>query len=86
MNRGSQVLAADVGNNSGLIALATILAMHRIAVDPDQLRHALGHFDACSPDDLLRVAKRQDGVRAKVVTAAFDRLARLPGRFVDRAA
>jgi len=64
--------------NSGLIALATILAMHRIAVDPDQLRHALGHFDACSPDDLLRVAKRQDGVRAKVLIATFDRLARLP--------
>ena len=71
-------LAADSDANSGLIALATILAMHRIAVDHDQLRHALGHFDACSPDDLLRIAKRQDGVRAKVVTARFDRLARLP--------
>jgi len=71
-------LAADSDANSGLVALATILAMHRIAVDPDQLRHALGHFDACSPDDLLRIAKRQDGVRAKVVTARFDRLARLP--------
>jgi subfamily B ATP-binding cassette protein HlyB/CyaB len=72
------VSATDAIDNSGLIALATILAMHRIAVDPDQLRHALGHFDACSPDNLLRVAKRQDGVRAKVVRASFDRLARLP--------
>jgi len=78
LSPGSEQWAADVGDNSGLIALATVLAMHRIAVDPDQLRHGLGHFDACSPDDLLRVAKRQDGVRAKVVTAAFDRLVRLP--------
>jgi subfamily B ATP-binding cassette protein HlyB/CyaB len=78
LSPGSEQWAVDVGDNSGLIALATVLAMHRIAVDPDQLRHALGHFEACSPDDLLRVAKRQDGVRAKVVTAAFDRLARLP--------
>ena len=74
----SERSAADSGDNSGLIALATVLAMHRVAVDPDQLRHALGHFDACSPDDLLRVAKRQDGVRAKVVISAFGRLARLP--------
>ena len=78
MSPGSEQWTADVGDNSGLIALATVLAMHRIAVDPDQLRHALGHFDACLPDDLLRVAKRQDGVRAKVVIATFDRLARLP--------
>ena len=78
MSPGSEQWAADVGDNSGLIALATVLAMHRIAVDPDQLRHALGHFDACSPDDLLRIAKRQEGVRAKLVIATFDRLARLP--------
>lgn len=71
-------LAADSDANSGLIALATILAVHRIAVDPDQLRHALGHFEECSADDLLRIAKRQEGVRAKVLTARFDRLARLP--------
>jgi subfamily B ATP-binding cassette protein HlyB/CyaB len=61
--------AAEAGNNGGLIALATILAIRRIAVDPDQLRHGLGHFEACSSDDLLRTAKRHDGVRAKAVTA-----------------
>jgi len=64
--------------NNGLISFATILAMHRIAVDPDQLRHSLGHFDPVGTDDLLRLAKQQEGVRAKAVTVAFDRLDRQP--------
>ncbi|QDZ06426.1 type I secretion system permease/ATPase [Sphingomonas panacisoli] len=68
---------ANAGDD-GIVALATILAMHRIAVDPAQLRHGLGHFDVTSADDLLRLAKRQDGVRAKRLDANFERLSRIP--------
>jgi len=64
--------------DAGLVALATVLAMHRIAVDPDQLRHSLGHHDPVTPGDLLRLAKRTDGVRAKLIIARIDGLAKLP--------
>lgn len=66
------------GADSGVRALATLLAMHKIAVDPLQLRHELGHHDPLLPDDILRLAKRQDGVRARLVRTSFDRLARQP--------
>ena len=36
----------DMGHasdESGLVAFAALLAMHRLAVDPAQLRHGLGH-------------------------------------------
>jgi ATP-binding cassette, subfamily B, bacterial HlyB/CyaB len=66
------------GDESGLIAYATLLAMHRIAVDPAQLRHELGHARAIDADDLKRLAKRQDEVRAKVIRTKFDRLAQTP--------
>ncbi|MBZ9648147.1 type I secretion system permease/ATPase [Sphingobium sp. 3R8] len=62
----------------GLLALATLLAVHKIAVDPSQLRHELGHDDPVSTEDILRLAKRQDGVRARAVQADFAKLARLP--------
>ena len=53
---------------SGLIAISTLLAMHRIAVDPAQLRHELGHSSPVSAQDLLRLANRLDGVTSvKVV-------------------
>ncbi|UYY57422.1 type I secretion system permease/ATPase [Sphingomonas sp. S2-65] len=64
--------------DAGLRVLATLLAIHRIAVDPAQLRHSLGHSEAVKPSDLVRLALGMDGVRAKFVTAGFDRLARLP--------
>ncbi|HJQ17575.1 MAG TPA: type I secretion system permease/ATPase [Allosphingosinicella sp.] len=64
--------------DAGLIAFATLLAVHRIAVDPDQLRHELGHHDDVTPEELLRLAKRQEGVRARVVKADWARLSRLP--------
>jgi len=64
--------------DDGLVAFATILAMHRIAVDPDQLRHSLGHQGDVSISDLLRLARRQDGVRARAVEVRFDRLQRMP--------
>jgi subfamily B ATP-binding cassette protein HlyB/CyaB len=64
--------------NSGLIAFATILAMHRIAVDPSQLRHDLGHGRDVDADDILRIAKREEGVRAKRVLGSWKGLASLP--------
>jgi len=63
--------------DGGLVAFATILAMHRIAIDPDQLRHALGHFDPVTADELLRLAKHQEGVRARRIDTTFEKLARL---------
>lgn len=65
-------------DNSGLIAYATLLAIHRIAVDPAQLRHGLGHSRAIEADDLRRLAKRQDGVRARAIRTSYDRLATTP--------
>lgn len=75
MSEGVQSLAVD---ESGLIAFATLLAIHSIAIDPRALRHELGQWAAVDADDLLRLAKRQAGVRAKRVTGTFERLSRLP--------
>ena len=71
----------DIGHetdDSGLIAYAALLAMHRIAVEPAQLRHSLGHHEAVSSEDLLRLAKRQEDMRAKALRSNFDKLARQP--------
>jgi ATP-binding cassette, subfamily B, bacterial HlyB/CyaB len=65
-------------DDSGLIAYATLLAMNRIAVDPAQLRHSLGHDRDVDADDLRRLAKREDGVRAKTIRTSFDKLDRTP--------
>ncbi|PZO71498.1 MAG: hypothetical protein DI640_14335 [Sphingomonas taxi] len=65
-------------SESGLAAFAVVLAMHRIAVDPDQLRHDLGHERPVTSADLLRLAKRLDGVRARAVSTNFTKLKRLP--------
>jgi subfamily B ATP-binding cassette protein HlyB/CyaB len=54
------------------------LGLHRIAVDPAQLRHALGHQEEVSAADLLRLAKSQEGVRAREVTSSWEKLARTP--------
>lgn len=64
-------------SETGLVAFATVLAMHKLAVDPEQLRHDLGHERPLVSDDILRLAKRQEGVRAKVAAADFARLGRL---------
>jgi subfamily B ATP-binding cassette protein HlyB/CyaB len=63
---------------SGLVLLAAVLAMHRVAADPAQLRHALGHHGPTSPTDLVRLAKAQPGVRARSRQAQWDDLASLP--------
>ncbi|WP_336952367.1 type I secretion system permease/ATPase [Sphingobium aromaticivastans] len=76
MNRG--LGDVSLGVDSGVCALATLLAVHKIAVDPQQLRHELGHHDALTSDAVLRLAKRQDGVRARLVRVNFDRLGRQP--------
>jgi subfamily B ATP-binding cassette protein HlyB/CyaB len=65
-------------DDSGLFAFATVLALHRIAVDPQQLRHGLGHDRSVDADDLKRLAKRQDEVRAKSSRASFDKLRQMP--------
>ena len=65
-------------DNSGLIAYATVLALHRIAVDPAQLRHSLGHDRPIEADDLKRIAKRQEEVRAKSIRTRFEKLAQTP--------
>ena len=65
-------------DDSGLIAFATLLALHRIAADPQQLRHSLGHDRAIDADDLKRLARRQDEVRARSVRAGFDKLHQMP--------
>ena len=64
--------------DSGLAAFAQILAMHRIVADPAELRHSLGHANPVAASDLLRLAKRIEGVRARATTADFERLRRLP--------
>jgi subfamily B ATP-binding cassette protein HlyB/CyaB len=65
-------------DDSGLIAFACLLAMHRIAVDPAQLRHSLGHGRAVDADDLKRLAKRQDEVRARAIRTRYDKLQTTP--------
>ena len=65
-------------NDSGLIAYATVLALHRIAVDPGQLRHALGHTRAIDAADLKRNVKPQGEVRAQRARSDFSRPSRMP--------
>jgi subfamily B ATP-binding cassette protein HlyB/CyaB len=71
-------VAFDSDPDLGLTAYATLLAIHRVAVDPAQLRHELGHDRPVTADELLRLAKHQPDVRAKAVRADWDRLVRLP--------
>ena len=65
-------------DDSGPIALASLLAMHRIAVDPAQLRHSLGHYLAVTSQDLLRLAKTQKDVKARAIRVGYGKLERMP--------
>lgn len=65
-------------SESGLVALAVVLAVHRVSVDPDQLRHDLGHERPVDSADLLRLAKRINGVRARALKVDFAKLKRMP--------
>lgn len=70
------------GENSaqdhGLDALAAILSIYQISCDVSRWRHELGHSDAVNASDLIRLARRIDGVRAKKISADWARLAKLP--------
>lgn len=66
------------GVETGPAALATLLGMHRIAADAASLRHDIGHGDALDIRDMLRLAKRQSGVRAKAIKTDFDHIRRIP--------
>ena len=65
-------------DDSGFVALATLLAMHRVAVDPTQLRHDVGHRKAIGARDLQRLAVRIDGVRARPRRATWKDLEDIP--------
>lgn len=64
--------------DSGLIAFASLLAIHRIAVDPAQLRHGLGHHDPIVTRDIERIAKQMESVRSRARKARWQDLERLP--------
>ncbi len=68
----------QLNDESGLVAFASLLAMHRIAVDPAQLRHGLGHSLAVSAQDLQRLAKRHEDLRSKALRTRFEKLGRMP--------
>jgi len=61
-----------------LVAFATLLAMHRIAVDPAQLQHELGHRGRVGSDELLRLAKKNPDVRARRVFSSVEKLGSFP--------
>ncbi|MBX9729757.1 MAG: type I secretion system permease/ATPase [Sphingomonas sp.] len=73
-----EVEIGQASDDSGPIALAAMFAMHRIVVDPLQLRHSLGHYHAASSRDLLRIAKGHREVRARSIQTTFDKLVRMP--------
>lgn len=52
-----QEASAVPDSETGPIALAQLLAIHRIAIEPAHLRHALGHAGATSAEDLVRLAR-----------------------------
>jgi subfamily B ATP-binding cassette protein HlyB/CyaB len=70
--------APPVSSESGVEALALLLAVHSHSVDPAQLRHDLGHPDHVSVSDIVRLARRQEGVKAKHTKVEPGRLSRQP--------
>ena len=64
--------------DTGIEAFALILAMHRIAANSAELRDSLGHANPVVASDLVRLAKRIEGVRARATTGDFERLRGLP--------
>lgn len=68
----------EVDPESGPRALATLLALHQIAVDPAQLRHEIGHADPLDAKEIVRLARREEGVRARAVRVAPGQLSRYP--------
>lgn len=67
-----------IADESGLASLVSLLAIHHISVSAEQLRHEVGHFNTLRSDDLVRIARRLPGVRAKRIAARWEDLDRLP--------
>jgi len=67
-----------VDSESGLRALAILLSLHHLAVDPEQLRHEFGKSGPLDPSDIVRLARRLPGVRARHVQVAPGKLSRQP--------
>jgi len=78
MNENETIETSNVADESGLIAFAALLAMHRIAADPTQLRHTLGHHHPIGSGDLLRLAKSQPDVRVRAIRTSYAKLGRTP--------
>ena len=78
MSETSEAQIGQASDDSGIIAFTALLSMHRMAVDPGQLRHALGHHLAVTSSDLLRLAKSHKDVKARAIRTGFDKLARTP--------
>lgn len=63
---------------TGPKALAILFAILNVSVDPAQMRHELGHADPLTARDIVRLARRQDGAKAKAITVEPGRLSRQP--------
>lgn len=70
---GAEAANAD---DSGLLALVTLLRCHGIAADPEQIRHRLG-IPRPGVADMLRCAK-DFGLKARLQKSGWDRLAVTP--------
>jgi subfamily B ATP-binding cassette protein HlyB/CyaB len=62
--------------DSGLVALANLLRIHGIGIDPEQVRHRFGGIPI-GTSEMLAYAK-QTGLKARVFKTTFARLARTP--------
>lgn len=69
---------AERSRDDGIVAYSTLLSLHRIASDPAQIRHELGHDRDIDAEDLLRLAKREQGVRARQIWSTSKDLPKLP--------
>jgi len=76
IDEGPSPAGMAANGDAGLAALALILRFHQIAADPGQLRHDLGHDRIASPDDIVRLARRQK-VRARTLSVGWRDLASL---------
>jgi subfamily B ATP-binding cassette protein HlyB/CyaB len=71
-------LEADTAcsNDPGLTALTSLLRLHGMGVDPEQLRHRFGGI-AIGVQEMLRYAK-QTGLKARVCKTTYHRLSKMP--------
>ena len=65
-----------VAVDQGLIVLTSLLQLHGIGVDPEQVRHSFGEIPI-GVSEMLRYA-RQTGLKARVLKTTFVRLATTP--------